>query len=138
VRLINSPTNCPRCAAVVEARWLICPHCDAVLQGPERGSRGGLDKVARDRFIRLSANSSIRLLSVLGATAICALGLRNTIPTGGVIIVVGVFCVLVLLHRRPPRGIVGAIFTGAMATFGALVVLAVALALIASFFTSMD
>jgi len=135
---MNSPTNCPRCAAAVEARWLICPHCEAVLQGPERGSRGGLNKLARDRFIRLTANEGIRLLSLLGATAICTLGLRNTIPTGGVILLVGTFCVLVLLHRRPPRGIVGAIMTGAMATFGALVVLTVALALIAGFFTSMD
>jgi hypothetical protein len=36
------PPICPRCDKPVEAAWWTCPHCEAVLKGPEAGSRGGV------------------------------------------------------------------------------------------------
>jgi hypothetical protein len=40
----------------------------------------------------------------------------------GVILLVGGIGVLVWLHRRPPRGIIGAVMTAAMGLMGALIV----------------
>jgi len=131
-------TTCPRCAKPVEPVWLICPHCEALLYGPERGSRGGLNKLARDRFIRLTGNKGIRLLSLLGASALCVVGAMMFVPLtltffsstytftgieviGGVILLVGGFFVLVWLHRRPPQGFLSAGMTGAMALVGGLI-----------------
>jgi hypothetical protein len=63
--------SCPRCGKHVEALWRFCPHCEAVLSGPHRGTRGGLfeDQVRRDRA---GTGVILILLAVLGGLGLCA------------------------------------------------------------------
>src|SRR5437899_1048802 len=50
---------CSRCRKPVEANWRMCPHCEAMLRGPERAARvGALDSFlhrpgGRERIVKL-------------------------------------------------------------------------------------
>jgi hypothetical protein len=44
------PPTCPRCDKRVEPVWRTCPNCEAVLKGPETGSRGGVLHGALERL----------------------------------------------------------------------------------------
>jgi len=64
---------CPSCNKPVELEWRICPHCDAVLQGPERGSRGGLGSVFQERILTYQDRWWCRFLAILGGILLVCL-----------------------------------------------------------------
>jgi hypothetical protein len=56
---------CPRCGKPVQAVFRFCPHCEAVLQGKDRGSQGGkLDDLVHRQGSRFRVG--ITLLAVIG------------------------------------------------------------------------
>jgi hypothetical protein len=64
------PPSCPRCGKPVAAQWLICPHCEALLQGPDCGDRGGLFEPRVFQRVFIGALAFVCLLLVLS----CAFG----------------------------------------------------------------
>ena len=60
------PPICPRCDKSVEAAWWTCPHCEAVLKGPETGSRGGALHGLLERIADLPNNPWMAIPALLG------------------------------------------------------------------------
>jgi hypothetical protein len=138
---MNPAMICPRCASSVKAMWLICPHCEAVLQGPERGSRGGLTRTARDWLIHLAGNRWVRLLALVGGCGLCIFSGLALIPyhagpvppppatpwiRGGwlLALLVGVIFLVSWARGEGSRpGIVGAVMTAAMSLAGSVILI---------------
>jgi hypothetical protein len=130
----DEPESCPRCGRLVEAVFRFCPHCEAILQGADRGSRGGkLDDVVHRRGARLQ--STVPLLAFLGFMGLVISGLvalGNAGSTQGLsllLFVGGVFVLSmasfgVMLYRtrdNPSRRGMEPVVVGTLALAGALV-----------------
>jgi hypothetical protein len=133
--------SCPRCDKPIEPEWRFCPHCEAVLQGPERGERGGIidSRLKRSSYL-LHRGFAVLLEFVGGLALIFALtvapGITRFYPQipSAVVTTVLLVCVGLLIavfvyvsHAGTRMSqIVEVCCLGALASMGALVVLSLA------------
>jgi hypothetical protein len=59
-------STCPTCKRTVESAWLVCPSCEAVLAGPERGSRGGALYTTAQSINSVAMNPLVWGLALVG------------------------------------------------------------------------
>jgi DNA-directed RNA polymerase subunit RPC12/RpoP len=124
---------CPRCGHMVEGVWLFCPRCEAVLHGPDRGSRGGrFDDLVHRRSSRVSA--ILVLMSVAGVLGLGWSGLMSlTAFSHGaelpliawlailVVLAVASFGIMVYQTREnPSQRSIGRVIVGTLAIAGGL------------------
>jgi hypothetical protein len=73
---------CPRCKKPVESVWVICPNCEAVLSGPERGSRGGALHSAAHSLNAVARNPVVLGLALIGTALPCLMLIGFALLTG--------------------------------------------------------
>ncbi len=144
--------NCPRCDRPVEPEWRFCPHCEAVLQGLERGERGGLMGWLLDGIVSFQGIGWVRLLGILGGLGLFVIGMlvvsglrgfgastqTTIVRLSGLaasVLALGAanFC---WLRDRSAPGVFESVLIGALALLGAFLVLSCALGGLALLFTS--
>jgi hypothetical protein len=130
--------NCPRCEKPVDLEWRFCPNCEAVLHGPERGSRGGNQHRAMHAVLALPENRIVLVLAIAGiiglSLIVLVIGIAVMLSYGsgfGCAFVFGAFLILtfgLVVYQRLNEDelfgrVVKAIVVGALAFAGGLMIM---------------
>ncbi len=136
----GAPGFCPRCRKPTERPWHICPYCEAVLRGPECGSRGGMMHGALRRSRALTRHPLAVALAVIGGIGLCLVAIVAAEiagrPYGTLVLMIGLVSpALILIYGimahiglipRSSRIVIASLLVGALALAGGVLVLSCA------------